>query len=57
MPNYVYQCDCGYREEVTHSMDSDVTVFCSYCNISMQRKPQVAHIEFKGTGWASRETR
>ena len=57
MPNYVYQCDCGYREEVTHSMDSDVTVFCSYCNVSMQRKPQVAHIEFKGTGWASRETR
>lgn len=57
MPTYVYQCDCGYREEVTHSITSDIQIMCSYCDKPLVRKPQRSSVQFKGDGWASRETR
>jgi predicted nucleic acid-binding Zn ribbon protein len=57
MAKYVYQCDCGYREEVTHSIHSEIQIMCSYCEIPLVRKPQRAAVNFKGDGWASRETR
>lgn len=57
MPVYVYQCGCGYREVVEHSIHADVEIICTYCDKPLVRKPQVMSVEFKGTGWASRETR
>jgi predicted nucleic acid-binding Zn ribbon protein len=57
MPTYVYDCGCGYREEVTHSIHSEIQIMCSYCEIPLVRKPQRAAVSFKGDGWASRETR
>lgn len=57
MANYVYECDCGYRVSVAHSIHEDINIVCSYCEKPLIRKPQVANIEFKGSGWASRETR
>jgi predicted nucleic acid-binding Zn ribbon protein len=57
MPTYVYQCGCGYREEVAHSIRAEIEIICSYCDIPLIRKPQRALVQFNGTGWASRETR
>jgi len=57
MPTYIYQCDCGYREVITHSIHAEVMIDCSYCDKPLTRKPQLASVELKGTGWASRETR
>lgn len=57
MPIYVYQCGCGYREVVEHSIHADVEIICTYCDKPLVRKPQVMSVEFIGTGWASRETR
>lgn len=57
MATYIYQCDCGYREEVTHSITTDPIILCSYCDMALSRVPQVTPIRFNGSGWASRETR
>jgi predicted nucleic acid-binding Zn ribbon protein len=51
MATYVYQCGCGYREEHSHGMTESMTIICSYCDIDLVRKPQLASVSFKGTGW------
>lgn len=51
MPTYVYQCACGYREEIRHGMGETVTIECTYCLVPLTRKPGIGAVTFIGTGW------
>jgi putative FmdB family regulatory protein len=53
MPSYVYECACGQVYDVTHSIHEDPDVECDNCGGSMERKPQVAFAQFKGSGFYS----
>lgn len=53
MPTYVYECACGQIFDVTHSIHEDPDVECDNCGGSMERKPQAAFAQFKGSGFYS----
>ena len=51
MPTYVYQCACGYREELRHGMNEEVVIECTYCLVPLVRKPGIGSVTFNGSGW------
>lgn len=53
MPTYVYECPCGQIYDVTHSIHADPDVDCDNCGGVMERKPQAASAQFKGSGFYS----
>jgi putative FmdB family regulatory protein len=54
MPTYIYQCACGQKEEVVHSMNEDPLIECMKCRIPMTRKPQFNSYALKGKGFYSK---
>jgi putative FmdB family regulatory protein len=57
MPNYIYQCENKHRIELNHSIRESPDITCEECQTPMSRKPQVTSIEFKGSGFYSRDSR
>lgn len=58
MPTYDYKCpDCGYKEEVTHSLTWTLDIVCPACtgSGSMVRVFSAPATVFKGQGFASNE--
>ncbi len=53
MPTYVYECVCGQVNEVQHSIYKDPKVECNKCRGGMVRKPAVAAVTFRGSGFYS----
>lgn len=51
MPTYDYRCTCGYRELLTHSIEHDPEVICTYCDKPLIRKPNNTTVTFSGSGW------
>lgn len=53
MPTYVYECACGKIIDLFHSIHDDPDIECDNCGSMMQRKPQGAYTQFKGSGFYS----
>lgn len=51
MPIYVYQCACGFQEEIVHGMSEKLTPICLECSGQMVRRPAVGAVTFNGSGW------
>lgn len=52
MPTYTYSCpDCGAEDTIIHAITVDPAITCSFCEGTMQRKPQVNAVTFDGSGW------
>lgn len=57
MPNYTYQCKCGHKLDVTHSIHLDPEYKCPDCKVVMQRVPQTASVQFKAGGFYSTDSK
>lgn len=57
MPNYTYQCKCGHKLDVTHSIHLDPEYKCPDCKVVMQRVPQTAAVQFKAGGFYSTDSK
>ena len=55
MATYVYECPCGQIYDVQHSIHEDPDVECDNCGGGMSRKPTVASVAFKGSGFYSND--
>ena len=53
MPTYLYECVCGQAYDVSHSIHDDPKITCDYCRGGMVRKPGVAAVAFRGSGFYS----
>lgn len=51
MPTYVYQCQCGFKHDVLHSMSAKVAIVCPSCDLEMSRKPSFGTATFNGDGF------
>ena len=53
MPTYSYECLCGHTNDVQHSIHEDPKIECNKCGGGMSRKPAVAAVAFRGSGFYS----
>jgi putative FmdB family regulatory protein len=53
MPTYTYECLCGQTNDVQHSIHEDPKIECNHCGGGMSRKPAVAAVAFRGSGFYS----
>ena len=52
MPLYTYKCSkCGHKQDISHLMGDQPTVFCPVCSIPLVKTMGVASVTFKGNGW------
>jgi putative FmdB family regulatory protein len=51
MPTYVYQCECGYSQDVLHAMSAKVAIVCPICGTDMTKRPSFGTATFNGAGF------
>ncbi len=51
MPTYSYQCDCGERRDVFHSIHESAQLECEKCGGPMRRVLTAPAVQFKGPGF------
>jgi len=57
MPNYMYVCKCGHKQEMQHSIHIDPQVRCIKCTLTMERRPQGALVRFMGGGFYTNDSK
>lgn len=53
MPDYLYICECGQKQDISHSIHVEPQVLCPKCGKGMQRRPGGISIQFKAGGFYS----
>jgi putative FmdB family regulatory protein len=57
MPTYEYQCHCGDTTTIVRSITAEENKpICAKCAVEMTRVYDNPAIEFKGGGWAGKES-
>jgi len=54
----LYECKCGRKLEISHTITEDPEINCNECEGKMQRKiTGVGAINFKGNGFYSKDNK
>lgn len=48
MPNYIYGCGKGHRQEENHGMNVCPVIYCHICGQEMHKVPQVFMVNWGG---------
>jgi putative FmdB family regulatory protein len=58
MPTYEYQCQCGDTTTIVRSITAEENKpICAKCAVEMTRVYDNPAIEFKGDGWAGKDSK
>ena len=58
MPTYEYQCQCGATTTIVRSITAEENKpICAKCAVEMTRIYDKPAIEFKGDGWAGKDSK
>jgi putative FmdB family regulatory protein len=58
MPTYEYQCQCGDTATIVRSITvKENKPICAKCAVEMTRVYDNPAIEFKGDGWAGKDSK